>query len=64
MSYFGLNPRVRQPGLRPAHRGRISKAGRDHARVAAKAPDPLHAFFVRLRSSCRDYARGDHGAAG
>ena len=27
-SYFGLNPRVRQSGLGPAHHGRISKAGR------------------------------------
>lgn len=57
-SYFGLNPRVRQSGLGAAHHGRISKAGRSHARAmlveaawaAAKAPGPLHAFFVRIRA--------------
>ncbi|MGY3690173.1 transposase [Bradyrhizobium sp. USDA 3240] len=54
VSYFGLNPRVRQSGLGAAHHGRISKIGRSHARAmlveaawaAAKAPGPLHAFFV------------------
>jgi transposase len=58
VSYFGLNPRVRQSGLGAAHHGRISKVGRSHARAmlveaawaAAKAPGPLHAFFVRIRS--------------
>jgi transposase len=58
VSYFGLNPRVRQSGLGPAHHGRISKSGRSHARAmlveaawaAAKAPGPLHAFFVRIRA--------------
>jgi transposase len=58
VSYFGLNPRVRQSGLGFAQHGRISKIGRSHARAmlveaawaAAKAPGPLHAFFVRLRS--------------
>jgi transposase len=58
VSYFGLNPRVRQSGLGVAHHGRISKAGRSHARsmlveaawAAAKAPGPLHAFFVRIRA--------------
>ena len=58
VSYFGLNPRVRQSGLGPAHHGRISKIGRSHARAmlveaawsAAKAPGPLHAFFVRIRA--------------
>ena len=57
-SYFGLNPRVRQSGLGPAHHGRISKAGRSHARAmlveaawaAAKAPGPLRAFFIRIRA--------------
>jgi transposase len=47
VSYFGLNPRVRQSGLGAAHHGRISKAGRSHARAvlveaawaAAKAPE-------------------------
>jgi transposase len=58
VSYFGLNPRVRQSGLGPAHHGRIGKLGRSHARAmlveaawtAAKAPGPLHAFFVRIRA--------------
>lgn len=58
VSYFGLNPRVRQSGLGPAHHGRISKVGRSHARAmlveaawaAAKTPGPLHAFFVRVRA--------------
>jgi transposase len=58
VSYFGLNPRVRQSGLGIAHHGRISKIGRSHARAmlveaawaAAKAPGPLHAFFVRIRA--------------
>lgn len=57
-SYFGLNPRVRQSGLGPAHHGRISKAGRSHARAmlveaawaAAKAPGPVRAFFIRIRA--------------
>ena len=55
VSYFGLNPRVRQSGLGLAQHGRISKIGRSHARAllveaawaAAKAPGPLHAFFLR-----------------
>ena len=58
VSYFGLNPSVRQSGLGPAHYGRISEIGRSHARAmlveaawaAAKAPGPLHAFFVRIRA--------------
>lgn len=58
VSYFGLNPRVHQSGLGAAHHGRISKVGRSHARAmlveaawaAAKAPGPLHAFFVRIRA--------------
>ncbi|APT30187.1 hypothetical protein MCBMB27_00896 [Methylobacterium phyllosphaerae] len=58
VSYFGLNPRVRQSGLGLGHHGRISKAGGSHARAmlveaawsAAKAPRPLHAFFVRVRA--------------
>jgi transposase len=58
VSYFGLNPRVRQSGLGIAQHGRISKSGRSHARAmlveaawaAAKAPGPLHAFFVRVRA--------------
>jgi transposase len=58
VSYFGLNPRVRQSGLGLAQHGRISKVGRSHARAmlveaawaAAKAPGPLHAFFLRIRA--------------
>ena len=58
VSYFGLNPRVRQSGLGLAQHGRISKIGRAHARAllveaawaAAKAPGRLHAFFVRIRA--------------
>ena len=58
VSYFGLNPRVRQSGLGPAYHGRISKVGRSHARAmlveaawaAAKTPGPMHAFFVRVRA--------------
>ena len=33
VSYFGLNPRVRQSGLQPAQHGRITKQGRAHARA-------------------------------
>ena len=58
VSYIGLNPRVRQSGLGLAQHGRISKQGRAHARAmlveaawaAAKAPGPLHAFFIRIRA--------------
>lgn len=58
VSYFGLNPRVRQSGLGLAQHGRISKIGRAHARAllveaawaAAKVPGPLHAFFLRIRA--------------
>lgn len=56
VSYFGLNPSVRQSGLQPAKHGRITKQGRAHARAmlveaawaAAKAPGPLRAFFLRI----------------
>jgi transposase len=58
VSYFGLNPRVRQSGLGLAQYGRISKMGRSHARAllveaawaAAKATGPLRAFFLRIRN--------------
>lgn len=58
VSYFGLNPRVRQSGLQPAQQGHISKVGRAHARAmlveaawaAANAPGPLRAFFLRIRA--------------
>ncbi len=58
VSYFGLNPRVRQSGVGLAQYGRISKHGRSHARgllveaawAASKAPGPLRAFFLRIRN--------------
>lgn len=58
VSYFGLNPRVRQSGLGVAQHGRISKHGRSHARgllveaawAASKASGPLRAFFLRIRA--------------
>ncbi|WP_292104057.1 hypothetical protein [Mesorhizobium sp.] len=48
---------MQQSGLGAAHHGRISKVGRSHSRPMlveapgqpAKAPGPLHAFFVRVR---------------
>jgi len=57
VSYFGLNPRVRQSGDKPAYHGRITKQGRAHARsmlveaawVISGAPGPLRAFFIRTR---------------
>jgi len=57
VSYFGLNPRVRQSGLQPAQHGHISKVGRAHARAmlveaawaSANAPGPLRAFFLCIR---------------
>ena len=57
VAYFGLNPRVRQSGGQPASHGRITKAGRAHARgmlveaawSAARAPGPLRAFYQRVR---------------
>ena len=58
VSYFGLNPKVRQSGGQPASHGRITKAGRAHARgmlveaawSASKAPGPLRAFYQRVRA--------------
>ncbi len=66
VSYFGLNPSVRQSGPGPAHHGRISKQGRGHARgllveaawSAARAAGPLRAFFLRVSAR-----RGQHIAA-
>lgn len=56
-SYFGLTPKVRQPGDQPARHGRISKQGNAAARrmlveaawSAKTAPGPLRAFFVRVQ---------------
>ena len=58
VSYVGLNPKVRQSGDTPAKHGRITKAGRAHARgmlveaawSAARAPGPLRAFFKRIKA--------------
>ena len=55
--YFGLTPKVRQSGDRPARHGRISKQGNTHARKmlveaawsAKTAPGPLRAFFQRVQ---------------
>lgn len=57
VAYFGLDPKVRQSGDRPAQHGRISKQGRAHARAmmveaawaAAATPGPLRAFFLRVK---------------
>jgi transposase len=57
VAYMGLNPKVRQSGGLPANHGRITKAGRAHARgmlveaawVASRAPGPLRAFYQRIR---------------
>jgi transposase len=54
--YFGLTPKVRQSGDRPARHGRISEQGNTHARKmlveaawsAKTAPGPLKAFFQRV----------------
>ena len=57
VAYFGLDPKVRQSGDRPAQHGRISKQGRSHARAmlveaawaVAVTPGPLRAFFLRVK---------------
>lgn len=57
VSYFGLNPRVRQSGLGAAWTGSISKQGRCHARwliieaaqTTVRCPGPLQSFYVQLR---------------
>lgn len=54
--YFGLTPKIRQSGDRPARHGRISKQGNIHARKmlveaawsAKLAPGSLRAFFARV----------------
>ena len=59
VSYFGLDPRVRQSGSQPARTGlHITKVGRAHARgmlveaawAVARTPGPLRAFFDRVRA--------------
>lgn len=57
VSYFGLNPRVRQSGRGPAWTGSISKQGRSHARwtiieaaqTTVRCPGPLQSFYLQLR---------------
>lgn len=57
VAYFGLDPKVRQSGDRPAQHGRIRKQGRAQARAmlveaawaAAATPGPLRAFFLRIK---------------
>ncbi|WP_170433272.1 IS110 family transposase [Ruegeria arenilitoris] len=66
VSYFGLNPRVRQSGDKAAYHGRITKQGRSHARAmlveaawsVSRTPGPLRAFFRRIREK-----RGNQVAA-
>lgn len=56
-SYFGVAPRVRQSGSKPAFHGRITKQGNAIARSmlveaawsAASVPGPLRAFFLRIK---------------
>ena len=58
VSYFGLNPKVRQSGDHPAFHGHITKQGRGNARAMlveavwsiAAAPGPLRAFFRRIEA--------------
>jgi len=58
VSYFGLDPRVRQSGERAARHGHISREGQAHARgllveaahSAVRSPGPLRAFYQRIRS--------------
>ncbi|MDS9469073.1 IS110 family transposase [Paracoccus sp. MBLB3053] len=66
ISYFGLNPSVRQSGDGPAYHGRITKRGRSGARhllveaawQAIRVPGPLRAFYERICAR-----RGNHIAA-
>ena len=70
VSYFGLNPRVRQSGLGPAHHGRISKIGRSHARAmlveaawaAAKAGSAACVFRAHPRPARPSDRRGGRGS--
>ena len=52
VSYFGLNPRVRQSGDGRAHHGRITKQGRSLARgLLVEVPvDPKHAKLSVARA--------------
>jgi transposase len=61
VAYVGLNPKVRQSGNGAPVHGRISKAGRAHARgvlveaawSASRAPGPLRAFYERIKAPPR-----------
>jgi transposase len=56
VAYFGLHPRVRQSGGKPALHGPITTAGPAHTRgllveaawAASTAPGPLRAFYQRV----------------
>jgi len=58
VSYFGLDPRVRQSGDRAARHGHISREGQAHARgllieaahSAVRTPGPLRAFYQRIKA--------------
>ncbi|MER8409083.1 transposase [Mesorhizobium sp. M1307] len=50
VSYFGLNPCVRQSGLGAAHHGRISKVGRARA-MLVEAPGQPRKRLVRYTPS-------------
>lgn len=58
VGYLGLDPRVRQSGMRPAYTGHISRQRQAHARAllveaahsAIRVPGPLHAFNQRVRA--------------
>jgi transposase len=58
VSYLGPDPKVRQSGTGAAHHGRISKQGAAQARqmlteaaiVAVSTPDPMRAFYERVRA--------------
>jgi len=58
VSYFGLDPRVRQSGDRAARHGHLSREGQAHARgllveaahSAVRTPGPLRAFYQRIKT--------------
>ena len=73
-SYFGLTPKVRQSGDRPARHGRISKQGNTHARKmlveaawsAKTAPGPLEGVLrtCPAKSGCACCGGRDREKAG
>src|SRR5512132_1890621 len=64
VSYFGLNPSVRQSGLSAARHGRITKIGRAHARAmlveaawsAARTPGHYARSFCDPRATGKQIA--------